>query len=161
MKCPHCKNAELEQHKRLENMLVCPKCWWKYNKRLAELGQFVRIKAEKKVRYGKILEKQTRVYITIVAHKPAGIWKDTWYSVTCAIYVAGQPVRDLTPSRAWSEPFADPKEIGDRVDKMKAQVLREFLHVKFEMVWVKEDPTLSWRRPEQGTKDWKEVFNTC
>lgn len=59
--CPHCKEAfiktsagasgitpNLEQHRRLPDLLVCPKCWYKYKKKEALKGEFIRVKKQVK-----------------------------------------------------------------------------------------------------------------
>jgi len=51
--CPNCGEARLEQHKRLEDLLVCPVCWHKYKKEEALKGNFVLVRSKKTVRYGK------------------------------------------------------------------------------------------------------------
>lgn len=44
--CPHCGKADLEQHRRLKDLLVCPLCWYKYKKAEALQGEFIRVKRE-------------------------------------------------------------------------------------------------------------------
>jgi hypothetical protein len=147
-KCPHCGEADLEQHKLCASVLICPKCWWKYDKTAALKGQFIRVKSseiKEKVSRGSDVKpahaRSATTVIEIMAHKPAGVFKDTWYSIT---YVEG--------SHAVSEPFSDPKEIGERIDKIKAAARKRFLEPKFKILWIKADPTLSWRKDEPGTK---------
>lgn len=48
--CPHCGKADLEQHRRKPELLVCPLCWYKYKKKEALEGEFIRVK--KKVKAG-------------------------------------------------------------------------------------------------------------
>ena len=50
--CPNCGEANLEQHRRKPNLLVCPLCWHKYEKEPALRGEFKRVKTKKKARYG-------------------------------------------------------------------------------------------------------------
>jgi hypothetical protein len=52
--CPNCGKARLEQHNRLEDLLVCPLCWHKYKKKEALEGKFIIVRAKKKVRWGLI-----------------------------------------------------------------------------------------------------------
>lgn len=49
IKCPHCGQAWLQQHRRKPELLVCPLCWWKYDKEAAQRGEFIRVK--KKVKH--------------------------------------------------------------------------------------------------------------
>lgn len=48
IRCPNCGEADLEQHKRKEDLLVCPLCWFKYKKEEALKGIFIRVKRKVK-----------------------------------------------------------------------------------------------------------------
>ena len=50
IKCPNCGEAYLEQHRRREDLLVCPACWFKYKKKEALEGRFVRVKRKYKTK---------------------------------------------------------------------------------------------------------------
>jgi len=43
-KCPNCGKAKLEQHRRREDLLVCPHCWHKYDKKAALEGHFILVR---------------------------------------------------------------------------------------------------------------------
>ena len=51
LKCPNCGEAELEQHRRRKDLLVCPRCWFKYDKQAALEGRFIRVKKKVKARW--------------------------------------------------------------------------------------------------------------
>jgi rubredoxin len=44
IKCPNCGAANLEQHRRRPDLLVCSLCWHKYDKEEALKGKFVLVK---------------------------------------------------------------------------------------------------------------------
>ena len=84
-------------------------------------------------------------------HKPSGVWKKRWFSVTWAVPSRGQ---------AYSVPFSDPKDLSKYVDAAKVTV-RKLLgksDVVFEIIRHKEEPSLTWFDAEEGTTDWKNLF---
>jgi len=44
IKCPNCGEADLEQHMRRPDLLVCPLCWHKYEKEAWLRGKFISVK---------------------------------------------------------------------------------------------------------------------
>jgi len=44
LKCPHCGEANLVQHTKREDLLICPLCWHKYDKAAAFKGEFILIR---------------------------------------------------------------------------------------------------------------------
>jgi len=87
-----------------------------------------------------------RYHITIMAHKPAGVLKQTWYSVT----VAG-------PQLAFSKPFAHAKDLSNTIDELKAMGIERDKAATFEYEWLKESPELSFKT-EEATVDWRSLF---
>lgn len=56
--CPHCFVDTLVQHAHFNELLICPTCWWKYEKQKAFLGEFIRVtkgEALKKYKYRRSL----------------------------------------------------------------------------------------------------------
>jgi len=164
-KCPDCETT-LEPHKRLRELLVCPKCWHKFDYNDAYKGKATRVYADKppvkKSHIGKGLDKTAaepdEAYITISAQKPAGIWKKTWYTVTPAYdgWAGGLPSTE------------NPKEIPALVDKAKQIIIQRFEQkfkmtgsppkLKIEIIWHKESPELEWHEKEEGEVEWRKVF---
>ena len=96
----------------------------------------------------KLAKKNTapRYHITIMAHKPAGVFNQTWYSVT----IAG-------PRLAFSKPFADAKDLSNTIDELKAMGIERDKAATFEYEWLKESPELSFKT-EEATVDWRSLF---
>jgi hypothetical protein len=44
VKCPHCEKANLVQHSKREDLLICPLCWHKYDKAAALKGEFILVR---------------------------------------------------------------------------------------------------------------------
>jgi len=151
--CPNCGEANLEQHKRLPELLVCPLCWRKYDKGKALKGEFILVKAKKKMRWKKDKKQYPKAYIIISAHKPSGVWPSRWFTVTWSVYEGKRQII------AGSTPFQSPKDISRYVDEATAYVKGRWGEIPIEKQWWKDDPSLTWHDDEEGTKDWKEMFN--
>jgi len=48
IRCPNCGEADLEQHRKRPDLLICPLCWHKYGKEAALRGEFIRVKTQVK-----------------------------------------------------------------------------------------------------------------
>ena len=91
--------------------------------------------------------KKPEAWITVMAHKPAGVFTKTWYSVTSA--GVGNP---------FSRPFADAKDINRYVDEARERILSVNKNSEIKVEWIKETPDLAFTVPSEGTKDWQEIF---
>lgn len=92
-----------------------------------------------------------KAYITIMVHKPAGIYEKPWFSVTWT----------RPNGHSGSTPFENARDISKYVDEAKKIISQGFIiPPEIKLVHVKEDPLLSFCTREKGTVDWKEIFAT-
>jgi len=89
-----------------------------------------------------------------MVHKPAGVWKKPWYSVTYAV-----PEK----THSGSTPFQNAKDIPKQVDAAKETInwiCRDTLgRPEIEIIRVKEDPWLPFHDEDEGEVEWTQLFN--
>jgi len=95
----------------------------------------------------------TKAYVTLMVHKPSGVWKKHWFDVSYAVPSLGH---------AGGTPFQSSKDIPKQVDKAKQEILRlcrGTLEVpEIEIIRVKEDPLLPFHDEEEGEVEWAKIF---